>query len=126
MACRSPLMLLVLLGVHALAVAESGGVFSGDAPATGQQQWEYVDADMSSAEYRRAYRRNQRLVVHAVKDTLRSLGVSESGANTMSAIGLTLSGAPVHLNRSETMALEVTDVADKDRALYLRLKLEWD
>jgi hypothetical protein len=119
-------MVVILLSAHTVAMAESGSVWGDESLATSQRQWQYVDDDMSSDEYRRAYRRNQRLMAHAVKDTLRSVGVPETGANTVGAIGLTLSGTPLHLNKSETMALELTDVADKDRTLYLKFKLEWD
>jgi hypothetical protein len=93
-------------------------------------QWLTVDANMSSEEYEVAYRRNLRLVRNTLKsyskDALTSMGVPEVGINFMSAaVGLAVHDARFHLNESKTLALELKDVANDDRTLFLGVKVDW-
>ena len=60
------------------------------------------------------------------KRTLTSIGVPEAGVEFMGvAVGLAMIDAKFHLNTSRTVALELKDVADKDRALFLGIKMDW-
>jgi hypothetical protein len=92
--------------------------------------WRTVDANMSSDEYETAYRRNLRQVRNILKsyskDALTSMGVPEAGINFMSAaVGLAVHDARFHLNKSKTLALELKDVANDDRTLFLGVKVDW-
>jgi hypothetical protein len=85
---------------------------------------------MSPADYRQAYRQNQRLEVDFVefhsKRALASTGISERAIGLVgTAALLPLRNTRFHLNSSKTMAVEFQDVTDNDRALLLEFKRKW-
>jgi hypothetical protein len=41
------------------------------------------------------------------------------------AVGMAVRDARFHLNESKTLALELKDVADDNRALFLGIKMDW-
>jgi hypothetical protein len=119
-----------------LLVAGSSAVCAeyGDSLAAGHQtqqpHWRTVDADMSPDDYRLAYRHNQRLVIDIMafhsKRALTSSGIPEQAIGLLgTAALLPVRDARFHLNRSKTLAVEVQDVVDKDRALFLEFKRRW-
>jgi hypothetical protein len=122
--------------ILALLLAASSAAYAQDwsASATGhgvnRHQWRTVDANMSSDEYETAYRRNLRLVRNTLKayskDALTSIGIPEVGINFVSAaVGLAVHDTRFHLNKSKTLALELKDVADDGRSLFLGFKVNW-
>lgn len=122
--------------IPVLVLAASSAVCAQDRgpPSTRQgvdrYQWRTVDANMSGDEYETAYRRNLRLVRNTLKsyskDALASIGVPEVGVDLMgAAVGLAVHDARFHLNKSKTLALELKDVANDDRTLFLGVKVDW-
>lgn len=94
------------------------------------EQWRIVSPDMSPNEFRDATRHNQRLV----GDTLRtysenvftSIGLSKKNINYMgAAIGLAVHDAKFHLDDRKMLALELKDVTDGDRAVFLGINVDW-
>ena len=120
--------LLLLLGTAAHAENSQIGI-----PGLYQAerlQWKHVDEYMSAKEYREASRHNRqvfRKAAHeALENTLMSYGIPRKGvAITGAAVGLAVKGAKMDLNDSKTLTMEVKDVASEDRAISLKLKLDW-
>ena len=102
-------------------------------PDLGLKSYDYqhsVDMSMSLQEYEGMYNRNQKVVLKNLvsysENTLQSIGISEQGINLMgAALGLAFSDSRLNLNKSKTLALEIKDVRDSDRSLYLGIKLDW-
>lgn len=122
-------VLVLLLTACSAVGAEYAGA-SGPDREFERRPWRKVDANMSPDEYRDRYRENQRLARETLtfysKRTLTSIGVPEAGVEFMGvAVGLAMNDAKFHLNTSRTVALELKDVADKDRALFLGIKMDW-
>jgi hypothetical protein len=94
-------------------------------------QLQSVTENMSPEEYRKAYRRNQRMLRHAVtaysRDELRSLGVPEAAVNLMGvAARLAVDqDAKFTLGSSRLMAIELSDVAADDRSVLFGINLRW-
>ena len=98
--------------------------------AVEKHHWRNVDTTMSADEYETAYRHNQRMVRDTLKsyskEALASFGVPEAGVELMgAAVGMAVRDARFHLNESKTLALELKDVADDNRALFLGIKMDW-
>ena len=95
------------------------------------EQLQSVTENMSLQDYRRACRRNQRLIRHAVtaysKDGLRSMGIPKTAINLMGvAARLAVDqDAKFALGNSKLMAIELNDVAAEDRSVLLGIKLRW-
>ena len=126
---RISLMPVFVLAASSAVCAQDRGP-SNTGQGVDRYQWRTVDAAMSSEEYEAAYRRNLRLVRNTLKsyskDALTSMGVPEVGVNFMSAaVGLAMHDARFHLNESKTLALELKDVANDDRTLFLGVKVDW-
>jgi hypothetical protein len=122
-------VLVLLLAASSVLCAQSPGAFAADREFE-RRPWRKVDANMSAPEYRATYRENQRLARDTLmsysKRTLRSIGVPDTGIEFMgAAVGLAMHDARFHLNESRTVALEVKDITDKDRAVFLGIKLDW-
>jgi len=96
-----------------------------------EQELQSVTENMSLQDYRRACRRNQRLIRHAVtaysKDGLRSMGIPKTAINLMGvAARLAVDqDAKFALGNSKLMAIELNDVAAEDRSVLLGIKLRW-
>ena len=94
-------------------------------------QWQHTDPLMSGDEYKQAARYNKRLLRRAVKHYLESaflsLGASENTLKlTGAALGFAIMrGAKFNLNASKTMALELKDVDDDDRAIFYKYQFSW-
>ncbi len=126
---RTSLISVFVLAASSAVCAQDRGP-SSTRQGVDRYQWRTVDANMSSDEYETAYRRNLRLVRNTLKsyskDALASMGVPEAGINFMSAaVGLAVHDARFHLNKSKTLALELKDVANDDRTLFLGVKVDW-
>jgi hypothetical protein len=85
---------------------------------------------MTPEEYETAYRRNLRLVRNTLKsyshEAFASIGVPEAGIEFLgAAVGLAVRDARFPLNESKTLALELKDVADEDRTLFLGIRMDW-
>lgn len=121
---------LVLLLAARSGVCAEYPVASGADREFERRAWRTVDANMSPHEYRDTYRENQRLAQDTLMfystRTLRSIGVPEAGIEFMgAAAGLAMRDAKFHLNKSRTVALELKDVADNDRTVFLGIKMAW-
>jgi hypothetical protein len=122
-------VLVWFLTASSALCAGSPGAFAADREFE-RRPWRKVDANMSAHEYRATYRKNQRVardtLVFYSKRTLRSIGVPDTGIEFMAAaVGVAMHDARFHLNESRTVTLEVKDVTDKDRALFLGIKMDW-
>ena len=122
------MLVLMLLGSPALG-AEYGNLSDSDAERRLSRWWS-IDADMSPAEYRTAYRQNRRQLLdflsHHSKRALVASGVSERAIVFVgTAALLPLRDTRFNLNKSKTMAVQVQDVTDEDRALFLQFKSKW-
>lgn len=120
----------VLLLAASSAVCAEYPVASGADREFERRPWRKVDANMSPHEYRDRCRENQRLARDTLmfysKRTFTSIGVPEAGIDVMGvAVGLAMHDARFHLNKSRTVALELKDVADKERTVLLGIKMAW-
>jgi hypothetical protein len=120
----------VLLLAASSSVCAEYPVASGTDHEFERRPWRTVDANMSPNEYRDTCRENQRLAQDTLmfysKRTFTSIGVPEAGIEFMgAAVGLAMHDARFHLNKSGTVALELKDVADKDRTVFLGIKMAW-
>ena len=121
-------LLLMLFGSPALC-AEYGHVSDRDTERR-QSPWHDIDADMSPAEYRAAYRQNRRQLLDFLsyhsKRALTTTGISERAIVFVgTAALLPVRDTRFNLNKSNTMAVQVQDDADEDRALLLEFKKKW-
>ena len=121
-------LVLTLLGSPALC-AEYGDFSDSDAEQR-QSRWQNIDADMSPAEYRTAYRQNRRQLTeflsHHSRRALATTGISERAIGFVgTAALLPVRDTRFNLNKSKTMAVQVQDVTDGDRALFLQFKKKW-
>jgi len=120
------ILLACLLTAGTPACAEEQHPFPGG-------EWQTVTAYMSPENYRKACRRNQRLLRKMAKsyakDSLRSVGVPETGIRLMGAMaGLAVGGdAHLKLNKSRhtRLALEFKDVIGSERSVSLGFRLKW-
>jgi hypothetical protein len=90
-----------------------------------------VDATMTADEYRDAYRSNQHRIRRFIKsyseNSLISLGIPRQGVH---ALGI-LAGAAVtqeaslYLNSGKSMAIDIKDAAQDDRAVFFAIKHRW-
>ena len=95
------------------------------------QSFHRVETNLSPREYKELYNHNQKVV----RDTLRSysnnvlkkIGIPEEGGHLMgAALGLVVNDRlGLDLNKSKTLALELNDVGNSERAIYLRVNLDW-
>ncbi len=126
--CNAVAALLLLPATASLAQntqVEIPGLYN-----TERLEWQHVDVYMSAKEYREASRYNRqvfRRAAHkAIESTLMSYGIPRQGvAITGAAVGLAVKGAKMDLNASKTLTMEVKDVVSEDRAISLKLKLDW-
>jgi hypothetical protein len=96
----------------------------------GEGQWQVFDLDMSPEQYEDASQDNLRLIRNVAENYSRrmlgSIGVPEAGVDFMgAAIGLAVSDTKFHLNKSNTMLLQLDDVVDQDRAVYFKYEINW-
>ena len=120
------LVLGVLITLCSSAFADSSRFSIPDLYHTKASPWRGVDSQMSSQEYRKATRHNRSLVVKAtsnyVKGKLLSLGIHEKGVLAAgAAVGFAFNGARLNLNKSKTMAFEVTDVVQQKPTLMFKV-----
>lgn len=101
----------------------------GLAPAD-EKRWQPVAHDMSPQEYSDSSRQNLRLIRKTAREYIlqasAAAGLPKQGVElTGAALGLIVEGAKINLNESKTMAVRLDQVADDDRAISIRFKLEW-
>ena len=123
-------VILPLLILAASAAVSAGGPADADRKVR-HYAWRTVSMEMSPEEYLHASRANRQFLRHFFKSqtsaALQSMSVPETGMRMLGAVAaLTLDhDAKLHLNKSRTLVLNFTDVADDRRALRLGFKLEW-
>ena len=126
-----PKLALLSLIITTPALAEESHI---DLPSLGASQGpqlRQVNGTMTHQEYRSAVRHNQRMIRRLtrdyVEDRLASMGMSERAVSlTGATMGfLVEGGGKVSLNNSDTLALEVKDFAEGDRAMLFRYKVNW-
>ena len=112
-----------------VCAADSGSQTSGDKPE--RREWQAVSGDMSTGEYRSAYRHNQRIVREFVKSysesALMSIGIPKSWVQFTSAAAGLAAGqdARFYLNDSKIMVLELKDATEDERAVFFGIKIDW-
>lgn len=102
-------------------------------PSLGDQEsarWESVDGSMARNEYSLAVRHNKRIIQRATRNYLEgeliSMGVSKKAVEiTGATVGFLVDGGKLNLNDSKTFSLEVKDVVDSNRVMFLNYKLNW-
>ena len=124
-----------VLGACLLIMVPAAGAAEPSAPTavhlTEPAQLQSVTENMSPEDYRKAYRRNQRMIRSTVtaysRDGLRSMGVPETAVNFMGvAARLAVDqDAKFALGSSRLMAIELRDVAAEDRSVLFGIKLSW-
>jgi hypothetical protein len=93
--------------------------------------WRSIDVGMSDEEYRRAYRDNQDQLLDFVEDysesTLMAMGMPRKGVHMMGAVaGAAITQeATLYLNSSKSLALDIKNAAEDDRAIYIGFELDW-
>ena len=85
---------------------------------------------MSLREYDDISNRNLRFLRKNLRsyseNALAVIGMPEQGINLMgAALGLAFNDSRLNLNKSKTLALEIKDVSESDRTLYLGVNLDW-
>lgn len=118
-----------LLAASSAVCAQDRSIFLNER-AVERQQWRTVDRTMSPEEYETAYRRNLRVVRATLKSyskqAFASIGVPDAGIEFMgAAVGLAVRDARFHLNKSKTLGLELKNVTDDDRTLFLGIRTGW-
>ena len=118
----------MLLGSSAYADPSALGI--PDLYLTKSTEWHGVHAQMSSQEYRKATRKNRNTAIKAVSNYVEgkflSLGIPEEGVTAAGAVvGFAFNGAKIDLNKSKTLAFEVTDVVQQKPVLMLKMNLDW-
>ena len=112
------------------AYADSSVLAIPDLYLTESTEWHGVHAQMSSQEYRKATRKNRNTAIKAVSNYVEgkflSLGIPEKGVTAAGAVvGFAFNGAKIDLNKSKTLAFEVTDVVQQKPVLMLKMNLDW-
>lgn len=93
--------------------------------------WRPIDVSMSADEYNRAYRDNQDQLLDFVEDysesTLMALGIPRKGVHMMGALaGAAITqDATLYLNSNKSLALDIKNAAEDDRAIYIGFKVDW-
>lgn len=96
-----------------------------------QLQLRQVDATMSADEYRQAYRTNERRIRRFVKtyseNALMSLGIPKQGVRVLGAVAgaAVTQDATFYLNSGKSMAIDVKDAVQDDRAIFFAIKHKW-
>jgi hypothetical protein len=122
------LLLILLAGGPAVCAQDRESPTVGHAKQ--QSPLRTINADMSLSDYRKVYRRNQRLVVDFMefhsKRALKSTGIPERAIGLAgTAVLLPVRDTRFHLNRSRTLAVEFQDVVNEDWSLLLEFKRQW-
>ena len=89
-----------------------------------------TDMNMSPREYEEIYSRNKRFVLNNLRsyseNALELIGIPEQGIHFMgAALGLAFGDQRLTLIKSKMLALEVKNVRDSERTLYLGVNLDW-
>jgi hypothetical protein len=105
---------------------------SASQPGEGDRfQLRSVDATMTADEYEQAYRNNQRRIVKFVEsyseDTLMALGIPKKGVQVLGAVAgaAVTQNATLYLNSGKSLAIDIKDAAQDDRAIFFALKHKW-
>lgn len=94
-------------------------------------QLQHVDATMGADEYEQAYRRNQRRILKFVEayseNALKAFGIPQKGVAVLGAVAgaAVTQEATVYLNSSKSLAIDIKDAAQDDRAVFFAIKKKW-
>ncbi len=125
------ILTIVFVVITTSVLAEESNV---DLPSLGESQiaqWQQVDAKMARKNYRTMVRHNRRIITRFTRNYVEqqfiSMGMSDQSVRlTSAAVGfLVEGGGKISLNSSDTLALEVRDLAKGDRAMLFNFKLGW-
>lgn len=90
-----------------------------------------VDANMSADEYRQTCRDNQQHIRKFIESysesTLMSWGVPKKGIGVLGAVAgaAVTQQATLYLNADKSLAIDVQDMAQDDRAIFFAIKHNW-
>ena len=85
---------------------------------------------MSNQKYEETYDKNRRFVTNTLgsysKHALEIIGIPEQSVNLMgAALGMTINGTRLNINKSMTLGLKLKDAGDSDRTFYFGINLKW-
>jgi hypothetical protein len=108
-----------------------GGSAAADSSDNDEFSLRSVDATMTADEYRDTYRSNQHRIRRFIKsyseNTLMSLGIPRQGVRALGIIGAAAvtQDASFYLNSGKSMAIDIKDAAEDDRAVFFAIKHRW-
>jgi hypothetical protein len=109
----------------------SAGIAANQSGEAEHFQLRSVDATMTADEYEQAYKSNQRHILKFVKayseNTLSALGVPKFGVEALGAVAgaAVTQESTVYLNAGKSLAIDIKDAAQDDRAIYFAIKRKW-
>ncbi len=86
---------------------------------------------MTADEYKQAYRSNQRQILKYIESysesTLMAIGIPKKGVAALGAVAgaAVTQEATVYLNSSKSLAIDIKDAAQDNRAIFFAIKHEW-
>jgi Tfp pilus assembly protein PilP len=122
-----------IISVYLLAVVPfyASGVNASQPGDQDRFQLRSVDATMTADEYEQAYRTNQHRILKFVESysetTLTALGIPKKGVEVLGAVAgaaVTQNGT-VYLNSGKSLAIDIKDAAQDDRAIIFAFKRKW-
>lgn len=98
--------------------------------SAGFQDWQSFENQKMADEYNQsAYQQRKKLqsnLKSAVEHSIQSIGISETSVRYMgAAIGLATQDTVIHLNDNKTLALELMDVSQSDRGVFVGYSTSW-
>ena len=109
--------------------------FTGMAAAQSREPSDFelqsVDSTMSADQYRQACQRNQHRIRKFLEsyseDTLLSWGMPKKGIHVLGAIAgaAVTQEATLYLNSAKSLAIDLQDAAQNDRAIFFAIKHKW-
>lgn len=129
------IVLTTFLSCSCAAVVADDGVPGAGHENSDKYQWRQLDGEFTVNEYRKTYKHNKRMLRSAVKlyseSAAESMGMPRmagkmvGGAAGMAASVLTNHDVRLGLTESKNFAVQITDPAENDRALFLNYRIKW-
>ena len=123
---KTSVILSMLLGVPLLGVSAATRSATPD-----RFSLQPVDATMTADEYQDACRNNQQHIRKFIEsyseNTLASWGVPKKGIGVLGAVAgaAVTQQATLYLNSDKSLAIDVQDMAQDDRAIFFAIKHSW-
>lgn len=128
---HTKITLATLLILNSTCLSAANRLAVGEVDGADKYHWHQINTDMNEQEYRRSYKKNQKQIRNFVEDysesTLMSLGIPKKGVHLMGAVaGAAITqDATFYLNSGKSLAIDIKDAGEDDRAVYFGVKLDW-